>query len=74
MVAGARDSLGRSPVKTGCLSTKWGGALGVYLNREIGKVFAVGYTEVSGAVQRGQGYLRSDGNLERVIKKMIAVI
>jgi hypothetical protein len=48
--------------------------LGVYLNREIGKVFGVGYTAVSGAAKRGQGYLRSDGHLERVIKKIIAVI
>ena len=48
--------------------------LGVYLNREIGKVFGVGYTAVPGAAKRGQGYLRSDGHLERVIKKIIAVI
>jgi hypothetical protein len=74
VVAVARDSLGRSSVKTGCLSTKWEGALGVYLNREIGKVSGVGYTAVSGAAKRGQGYLRSDGYLERVIKKIIAVI
>jgi REP element-mobilizing transposase RayT len=48
--------------------------LGVYLNREIGKVFGVGYTAVPGAAKRGQEYLRSDGHLERVIKKIIAVI
>jgi len=48
--------------------------LGVYLNREIGKVFGVGYTAVPGAVKRGQGYLRSDGQLERVVKKIIADI
>jgi len=48
--------------------------LGVYLNREIGKVFGVGYTAVPGAVKRGQEYLRSDRQLERVINKIIADI
>jgi REP element-mobilizing transposase RayT len=48
--------------------------LGVYLNREIGKVFGVGYTAVPGAVKRGQEHLRSDGQLERVVKKIIADI
>jgi len=46
--------------------------LGVYLNKEIGKVFGVGYTAVPGAVKRGQEYLRSDGQLERLVKKIIA--
>jgi REP element-mobilizing transposase RayT len=48
--------------------------LGVYLNREIGEVFGVGYTAVPGAVKRGQEYLRSDGQLERVVNKIIADI
>ena len=48
--------------------------LGVYLHREIGKMFGVGHTAVSGAAMRGRGCLRSDGHLERVIKKIIAVI
>jgi len=48
--------------------------LGVYLNREIGKVFGVGYTAVPGAVKRGQEHLRSDGQLERMIQKIIADI
>lgn len=48
--------------------------LGVYLNKEIGKVFGVGYTAVPGAVKRGQEYLRSDGQLERLVKKIIADI
>jgi REP element-mobilizing transposase RayT len=48
--------------------------LGVYLNKEIGKVFGVGYTAVPGAVKRGQEYLGSDGQLERVVKKIIADI
>jgi hypothetical protein len=44
----------------------------VYLNKEIRKVFGVGYTAVPGAVKRGA--LRSDGQLERVVKKIIADI
>jgi REP element-mobilizing transposase RayT len=48
--------------------------LGVYLNREIGKVFGVGYTAISGAVKRGQQYLGSDRQLERVVNNIIADI
>lgn len=48
--------------------------LGVYLNREIGEVFGVGYTAVPGAVKRGLAYLRSGRQLERVVNKIIAVI
>ncbi len=48
--------------------------LGVYLNKEIGEVFGVGYTAVPGAVKRCQEYLRSDGQLERLINKIIADI
>jgi hypothetical protein len=48
--------------------------LGVYLDREIGEVFGGGYTAVPRAVKRGQEYLRSDGQLERVINKIIADI
>jgi hypothetical protein len=35
--------------------------LGVYLNKEIGKIFGIGYTVVPGAVKRGEEYLKSDG-------------
>jgi len=48
--------------------------LGVYLNREIGKEFGIGYTAVTGAVRRGEEYLRSDGQLERITQKIIADI
>jgi len=48
--------------------------LGVYLNREIGKMFGVGYTAVIGAVKRGLKYIRSDGQLARVVNKIIADI
>jgi len=45
--------------------------LGAYLSREIGEVFGVGYTAVPGAVKRSQIYLRSDGQLERAVNKII---
>lgn len=48
--------------------------LGVYLNKEIGEVFGVGYTAIPGAVRRGQEYIRADGRLEKLINKIIAVI
>lgn len=47
---------------------------GVYLNKEIGEVFGVGYTAIPGAVRRGQEYIRADGRLEKLINKIIAVI
>jgi len=37
-------------------------------------VFGVGYTAVPGTVKRGQEYLRSDEQLERVVNKIIADI
>jgi hypothetical protein len=46
----------------------------VYLNKEIGKVFGIGYTAVPGAVKRGQVYLRSDKQLEKVVDEIIADI
>jgi REP element-mobilizing transposase RayT len=48
--------------------------IGVYMNREIGEVFGVGYTAVPGAVKRGQQYLRSNGQLEKVVNNIIADI
>jgi hypothetical protein len=45
--------------------------LGVYLNKEIGTVFGVGYTAIPGAVKRAQEYLRSDQESEGVVKKLI---
>jgi hypothetical protein len=37
-------------------------------------VFGVGYTAVPGALKRGLKYLRADGQLERVVNKIIADI
>ena len=48
--------------------------LGVYLNREIGEVFGIGYTAIPGVVKRGKEYLRSDRQLEGVINEIIADI
>ena len=44
--------------------------LGVYLNREIGKMFGVGYTAVPGAVKQGREYLRSNAILKKVVKRI----
>ncbi len=44
--------------------------LGEYRNEEIGKVFGVGYTAVTGAVKRGQKYLDSDRRLAKAVKEM----
>ena len=48
--------------------------LGIYLNKEIGEVFDVGYTAVPGAAKRGQEYVNSDGRLERAVKRIITDI
>jgi REP element-mobilizing transposase RayT len=48
--------------------------LGVYLNKEIGEVFGVGYTAVPGAVKRGQQYLSLDIKLAKLVKNIIADI
>lgn len=48
--------------------------LGVYLNKEIGEVFGVGYTAVPGAAKRGQDYLRSDMQLESLTQNIISDI
>src|SRR4030042_2209992 len=44
--------------------------LGQYRNEEIGKVFGVGYTAVTGAVRRGQEYLDSDSRLTKMVKEI----
>jgi hypothetical protein len=48
--------------------------LGVYLNKEIGEVFGVGYTAIPGAVKRGQQYLSLDIKLAKLVKNIIADI
>jgi len=45
--------------------------LGVYRNEEIGEVFGVGYTAVTGAVKRAFAYLNTDRQLERIAKRTI---
>ncbi|MEW6327521.1 MAG: transposase [Thermodesulfobacteriota bacterium] len=44
--------------------------LGQYRNEEIGRVFGVGYTAVTGAVRRGQEYLDSDRRLAKTVKEI----
>ncbi len=45
--------------------------LGVYRNVDIGKVFGVGYTAVTGAAKRGQEYLNSNRQLGKTVKKIL---
>ena len=45
--------------------------LGVYRNQEIGSVFGVGYTAVTGAVKRSERYLALDKQLDHIVKKII---
>ncbi|MFH0813965.1 MAG: transposase [Pseudomonadota bacterium] len=45
--------------------------LGVYRNEEIGEVFGIGYTAVSGAVKRGKRYLESDAQLKKTVKGIL---
>ena len=45
--------------------------LGVYRNDEIGEVFKVRYTAISGAVKRAQEYLSSHTQLVKMIRKII---
>ena len=45
--------------------------LGIYRNEEIGEVFGVGYTAVTGAVKRALAYLNKNFELEKMTKKII---
>ena len=45
--------------------------LGVYRNQEIGQVFGVGYTAVTGAVKRSERYLALDKQLDYIVKKIL---
>ncbi|MDI6789909.1 MAG: hypothetical protein QME44_04365 [Thermodesulfobacteriota bacterium] len=44
--------------------------LGQYRNEEIGRVFGVGYTAVTGAVRRGQEYLDLDRRPAKTVKEI----
>ncbi|NIS79720.1 MAG: hypothetical protein GTO14_05830 [Anaerolineales bacterium] len=46
--------------------------LGVYRNEEIGRVFGVGYTAVTAAVNRARNYLEEDSRLETTIKEALS--
>lgn len=43
----------------------------VYSNEEIGEVFGIGYTAVTGVVKRGLAYLSADRRLERIAQRII---
>jgi len=45
--------------------------LGVYRNEEIGRVFGVGYTAITGAVKRGQARIRSDRQVEKRVTTIL---
>ncbi len=44
--------------------------LGAYTNAEIGKVFGVGYTAVTGSAKRGEYYLLKNKKVRRKIESM----
>jgi hypothetical protein len=43
----------------------------VYRNKEIGRVFGVGYTAVTAAVRRARKYLKENSRLEMTIKNIL---
>ena len=45
--------------------------LGVYRNEEIGRVFGVGYTAITGAVKRGQTYVNSDRRVQNTVRRIL---
>ena len=44
--------------------------LGVYRNEEIGGIFGVGYTAITGAAKRGQAYVHSDRQAENRVSEI----
>ncbi len=47
---------------------------GVYTNAEIGEVFGVGYTAVTGSAKRGKHYLSKDKKIKRKAESMLSGI
>jgi len=45
--------------------------MGAYTNREIGQVFGVGYTAITGTVKRAEQHLEKNAPLQRLIEKII---
>jgi hypothetical protein len=46
--------------------------MGVYTNREIGELFGVGYTAITGTVKRVEDkHLEGNKRLQRLIEKII---
>lgn len=44
---------------------------GVFRNEEIGRVFGVGYTAITGAVKRGQAYVNSDRRVQNTVRRIL---
>jgi len=45
--------------------------MGAYTNREIGELFGVGYTAITGTVKRAEKHLEKSKRLQRLIDKTI---
>jgi hypothetical protein len=45
--------------------------MGAYTNREIGELFGVGYTAITGTVKRAEKYLKGNKRLQKLISKII---
>lgn len=45
--------------------------MGVYTNREIGEVFGVGYTAITGTVNRAEKHLEGSKRLQRLVNKIL---
>jgi len=44
---------------------------GAYTSKEIGRVFGVGYTAITGSVKRAEQFLMEDKRLQIVITKVV---
>jgi hypothetical protein len=45
--------------------------LGVYRHEEIGRIFGVGYTAITGAVKRGQAYVNANRQAEKAVREIL---
>lgn len=45
--------------------------LGIYTNKEIGEIFGVGYTAITGSVKRGEQYLLQNKKIKNIAEKII---
>ena len=45
--------------------------MGAYTNREIGELFGVGYTAITGTVKRAEKHLEGNKRLQKLIDKIL---